>query len=1592
MKKRNIKLLMSFIMIFAMIFTSIGANFINPYVVNAEGNNTEVTAKIAVVGKYNEVLFSPQEITVSNAVYVSDILKATGLEVKESDAGFVTSIGDFENGAADDTYNMYSGWMYTINDEQPDDAPSRVKIKEGDKIFFYYVKDYTDEFKWNNFIDVNVRVENKNDTILENTQVTVLKGKSVLAAIKEALNKKDITSDIDMSGTINKINEVDLLAEGFFWGYTVNDDLNKSKILNKDFGDNCLDVDINSGDEIVVYPTDMATIGYAKIEIDKTEVLEGQSFTVTISKDDLTMTGTYQAAQGVNVHFDGKEYKTDENGQVTIIPEKAGEYEIYADGEGIVKTDKKKIIVKEAQKIRVRVEGKDNTLCDKEVSITDEKTALDILKKAVDGQIGFNDFGMINEICGEKAEWGVNQAYWGLYIIKNNEISEASKGANEQTIDGVDEILFHVNKSTGLPVLEYKQDGDKQKIIVKSNVWGNIHLVKDANIEINGQKYTTDDNGEVVVELPEGEYIATVYKNNDGEYPELIKCAQKLSVNYKNIKILLDLDMLTVGSTLNITAKVFNQEDEELKDETVKWYTSNPEIATIDENTGIVKGIKEGKVTITGKLASNETITASIDLFVEEKITNKVKINKGIDDLRKHYNKDNEFNITKALSYKATSNNIQNDLEIIKEKYKISSNLASASEYANAIIGLIALGEDPRDYKGKDYVNELVQLQKEDGKFILGKYDDYPTVSAISIIALDMAKADYRVEDAVKALMSYQNDDGTFGPFKDIDTLAMSIKGLYNHKDVAGVKECINKAVEKLLDEKENIINKNANTLATVIQGLISVGENPLTNKWTVDGKTMLNCLFKYKNGDTFGNDLATEQVFAALADLYKKESMYTGAKINNEGYDELFIPVKEDNTEDSDIKEGDKATISIEGVNHQYIISKTDIDLENGDTVFSVTKRILDNRGISFEEDDGYFVKINGLGERDKGVKSGWMYNVNGVTVSENSKDCHVKNGDKIEWFYTLDYTTDSRNTSNTNSEVKDELDKQIDNAKNIIDNKNATESEVTKAVKDITDQLNKKVEKINSKEDAKSFVKDIKDIAKVMDKAAKCIKTEDGAKDLANESVNIVKGLSKITEKLKEDSEQKDIAQAAAENMKTILNIMDKIKDVKEINKITVDMLEAAGTLMKEIEKDNSEAIKEKVVEIAKKAVDLVGTQTFEKKQLKTEKDKVIAKVTASKIKDLSKNIAKTIKKMQESLNKNNIKETFEKRLTIAVAEDTNKEIEVNLPSDMIKTIKENGIEKVEVNTQTALFNVTPKTFGEGAEDKEIVLSAKKVDRKDLSALTRHKIPEDSIIVDLSAKVGEEKISNFNEPMIISIPYKGKIEKGKEIEVFYLSDNGTIEPMGGEYDKITKMITFKTEHFSKYFAKKVDKEMANTFRDLQGYDWAKKAVEVMANKGIISGRSKDVFDPSSNITRAEFATLITKMLKYKGEEEIPFKDIDKNQWYYSAVAAAYKNGLISGRSETVFDPNGSIKRQEMAVIISKVLNKKGYEKATIDTLNTFKDKGDIASWARNGVSLCVKTGIISGIGDGKFAPTQNANRAQAAVMLYKLYNLIMK
>ncbi|MGI6713166.1 MAG: S-layer homology domain-containing protein [Bacillota bacterium] len=189
---------------------------------------------------------------------------------------------------------------------------------------------------------------------------------------------------------------------------------------------------------------------------------------------------------------------------------------------------------------------------------------------------------------------------------------------------------------------------------------------------------------------------------------------------------------------------------------------------------------------------------------------------------------------------------------------------------------------------------------------------------------------------------------------------------------------------------------------------------------------------------------------------------------------------------------------------------------------------------------------------------------------------------------------------------------------------------------------------------------------------------------------------------------------------------------------------------------------------------------------------------------------------------------------------------------------------------------------------------------------------------------------------------------------------------------------------------------EQNKTFIDIS-HHWARTDIEFLAARGIVNGVGENIFEPGRQVTRAEFVTMLVNTLGITAKKETAkkFTDVTPGAWYAGSIYCAYESGLVRGVGENIFAPKQYITRQEIAVMIINALKFKGIslENNTDDMageLNTYLDKSQIASWAEEALAQAIKTQIILGRSDKYLAPRDNANRAEAAVMIKRLYQKI--
>lgn len=178
-------------------------------------------------------------------------------------------------------------------------------------------------------------------------------------------------------------------------------------------------------------------------------------------------------------------------------------------------------------------------------------------------------------------------------------------------------------------------------------------------------------------------------------------------------------------------------------------------------------------------------------------------------------------------------------------------------------------------------------------------------------------------------------------------------------------------------------------------------------------------------------------------------------------------------------------------------------------------------------------------------------------------------------------------------------------------------------------------------------------------------------------------------------------------------------------------------------------------------------------------------------------------------------------------------------------------------------------------------------------------------------------------------------------------------------------------------------------SFSDLVNH-WAEDEVTALANKLIINGTGAGKFSPKRDVTRAEFAAMIVRALGLKASGEANFSDVASSAWYAEAVAAAAEAGIVNGYTDGTFRPNNKISRQELAAMVVRAQKLAGLDVDLSDAevaelLSGYKDAGQIGAWARAELAAAIESGIVQGTSANTVSPTASANRAEAAVMIYR-------
>lgn len=169
-------------------------------------------------------------------------------------------------------------------------------------------------------------------------------------------------------------------------------------------------------------------------------------------------------------------------------------------------------------------------------------------------------------------------------------------------------------------------------------------------------------------------------------------------------------------------------------------------------------------------------------------------------------------------------------------------------------------------------------------------------------------------------------------------------------------------------------------------------------------------------------------------------------------------------------------------------------------------------------------------------------------------------------------------------------------------------------------------------------------------------------------------------------------------------------------------------------------------------------------------------------------------------------------------------------------------------------------------------------------------------------------------------------------------------------------------------------------TYGDTAGH-WAESSIERWSGHGIIQG-SNGLFDPNGQLTCAQLATILAKLLKLPAAKDAGFSDNKADAWYYDAINRCAAAGILNGNGngDGTVTPEAPITRERAMVMLARAL---GIEPIRKPDLTKYTDAAQVSAYAQGYVAALIEAGIVGGVTADELAPQDNINRASTVTIL---------
>ena len=167
-------------------------------------------------------------------------------------------------------------------------------------------------------------------------------------------------------------------------------------------------------------------------------------------------------------------------------------------------------------------------------------------------------------------------------------------------------------------------------------------------------------------------------------------------------------------------------------------------------------------------------------------------------------------------------------------------------------------------------------------------------------------------------------------------------------------------------------------------------------------------------------------------------------------------------------------------------------------------------------------------------------------------------------------------------------------------------------------------------------------------------------------------------------------------------------------------------------------------------------------------------------------------------------------------------------------------------------------------------------------------------------------------------------------------------------------------------------------TYGDTAGH-WAEASIERWSGYGIIQG-SNGKFDPDGQLTCAQLATILARLLKLPAAKDAGFSDNKADAWYYDAINRCAAAGILKGNGDGTVTPEAPITRERAMVMLARAL---GIEPLRNPDLTRYTDVAQVSAYAQGYLAALIEAGIVGGVTADRLAPQDNITRAATVTIL---------